>query len=523
MEKKNIKDLLDKLPHLQNLLFRRGYLLTSQEINLKSGYPFYRNWSKIQIKDYYLYVHKDQKYYIKDKNHETLILIGHAYNPWDNIADENKILKALINAMNINKDMFFKELSKLTGVFSIFRIKENEILAVQDSVGIMPVFYTDSTYFGKHIYLSSHSQLIADLCDLIMDYNIDKLVDSRFYLIGIRHLPGIKSPFKEVKMLTSNTYFKSDTSEVIRFYPKNKFTKLCEKESMEIICSVLKNSMKLISEKFDASISLTGGIDSKMTLAAAKGFYKQYKYFSFYSSEAEKRDAIAAKKICEHMGLKHKIYEVPSENQDIEDFNLIKKLIDHNSGYIKKHKDSEIRKIAYLYNQKDIELEVKSHVSEISRGFYYERHGLKTIPKPLKPRHMSNFYKRNMFDRKTLKYMDDAFREFIDITDFGRGFSNTYDESDMFYWEHRMSQWAALVKQDFDISHETTIIYNNRKLLNTFMNFNIQDRIDDVPQESIIKHLNKELYELNINNENAMNNNKRILLEKIFFKINSII
>lgn len=160
-------------------------------------------------------------------------------------------------------------------------------------------------------------------------------------------------------------------------------------------------------------------------------------------------------------------------------------------------------------------------MSEIGRGFYYEKHGLKTMPDPLKPRHMSNFYKRNMFDRKTLKYMDKAFEEFINVTKFGEHFLDRYDESDMFYWEHRMSQWVAFVKQDFDISHETTIIYNNRKLMDAFMNFDIQDRIEDIPQTNIIEKLNQELYNLKISNDNAMKDNKRILLERVFFEINS--
>ncbi|NMA49681.1 MAG: hypothetical protein GX947_07930 [Tissierellia bacterium] len=517
-----LENILKVKPYLQNLIFRRGYLLTSQNMDVGMGYPFYRNWTKTKVKNYYLYVHKDQKHYIQYSNNDVYILVGHAYNPWNNVSDENIILETLVKCMDISKDRFFEELSRVTGVFAIFMINEDRIVAVQDSVGIMPVFYMDNLVSSKEIFFSSHSQLIADLCNLKMDANIEKLINSKFYLIGIRHLPGIKSPFEEVKTLTANTYFESDTQRIIRFYPNATYDRLDEQEALETICTILKNSMMLISDKHNSSISLTGGIDSKMTLAATNGIYEKYKYFSFFSSEAEKKDAISANNICKVMGLEHKIYEVPGKNEDIKDFDLIYKIIDHNSGYVKKHKDAEIRKIAYLLSQNDIEFEVKSHVSEIGRGFYYKKHGLKTMPKHLRPRHMSNFYKRNMFDRKTLKYMDHSFIEFIKTTDFGKNFSARYDESDMFYWEHRMSQWAAFVKQDFDISHETTIIYNNRKLLDIFMNFSIENRIKDLPQREIIKRLNQELYELNINNENPMKNKKRILLERLFFEINSI-
>nr|WP_277398222.1 7-cyano-7-deazaguanine synthase [Neobacillus citreus] len=281
--------------------------------------------------------------------------------------------------------------------------------------------------------------------------------------------------------------------------------------------------MRLISKKFKASISLTGGIDSKMTLAAAKDFYQSFRYFSFYSTQAEEKDALAANKICKELTLEHKVYKVPQTNEEIGNFNLLSQIIDHNSAYIKKHKETELRKIIHLYQESEIEMEVKSHVSEIGRAFYYKKLGKKILPRPISPRHMSNLYKRNMFNRETLRYMDNAFLEFIQMTDFGKSFKNRYDESDMFYWEHRMSQWASLVKQDFDFSHNTTIIYNNRQLLDLFMNFTLEDRINDNPQKEIIEGLNPKLFDLNIKNDNAMKNKKRIILEKVFFELNSLI
>ena len=58
--------------------------------------------------------------------------------------------------------------------------------------------------------------------------------------------------------------------------------------------------MKLIHKKWDKpAISLTGGCDSKTTLACTKGEYENYNYFSYISNDSEEVDAIAAKKICD--------------------------------------------------------------------------------------------------------------------------------------------------------------------------------------------------------------------------------
>lgn len=527
MYKNDIKKELENKKNLQKLLYKRGYLFTSKNIKNLDEYPFYNNWKKININNYFLYVHLDQKFYIEKYNDIFFILIGHAYNPWDKIADEREILNNLVKENVNSSSSFFEKLNEITGVFTILKLENDNIYAVQDAVGLMPVYYKEINHSNKELWLSSHSQLIADLCHLEMDKPIYDLVNSKFYLIGIRHLPGIKSPFKKVKSLTANTYLvhkNYERQDVIRFFPNSSTcNSKTSEENVQIISKVLKNSMKIISKKYNAHVSLTGGTDSRMTLAASNEMEEKFKYFSFYSTEAEKKDVVAAQKIAKKLNLDYEVFKVPENNNELENFEIMKMLIEHNSGYIKKHTDAEIRKISYLLKEAQIKIEVKSHVSEIGRGFYYEKHGLNKMPKKLEPRHMSNFYKRNMFNRKVLKYMDSSFAEFINVTNFGDKFSKKYDESDMFYWEHRMSQWASFVNQDFDISHETTVIYNNRKLLDLFLDFELEDRISDAPQSKIVKNLNNKLNKLNIRNENAMNNKTRILIERIFFELNSLL
>jgi hypothetical protein len=80
-----------------------------------------------------------------------------------------------------------------------------------------------SCYFGTingEIFISSHPQLIADLCNLETDDFVEKLVKSRCYNIGNRHLPGNISPFKELKRLGGNTYAEyKNNFRIKRFYP----------------------------------------------------------------------------------------------------------------------------------------------------------------------------------------------------------------------------------------------------------------------------------------------------------------
>ena len=326
---------------------------------------------------YNLYINNHQNVYSQVFGESSFILmVGHAYNPWELESKEANILNSLLeNYLKKDEHTFHKKLSEVTGVFALIIIEEEGLKIYQDSVGIMPVTYLNE-YSNNQEFYSSHSQLIADLIGLEMDPAINKMIESKFYLIGIRHLPGIKTAYKELSALTANTYY-SSKEKVKRFYPFNIADKKTEEESYNQIALILENSMKLISEKYNAAISLTGGVDSKMTLAASSNHFNKFTYFSFFSSDAEKKDAEAARNICNNLKLKHDIYEIPNINDNITDFNTLKKIIEHNTSYIKKYKDSELRKIMYLATHSKFDVEVKSHVSEIGRGFYYKKHGLK--------------------------------------------------------------------------------------------------------------------------------------------------
>lgn len=523
--KDNIQDVLKERSYYRDMLFCRGYVITTNDLEeFYQDHPFYGNWERVRLKHLpngrvlNMYVHKWQRFYVYESKELSLVLIGHAYNPFTSQHLELEILEDLASAYSKSRDKFLDKVGELTGVHVIIVINEEEAFILQDCCGLMPIYYG---HISGDLYLSSHSQLIADLCDLVMSLQVEQYLSASFYKIGISQLCGIESPFAELTMLSPNTLLAIPQCEVHRFYPRTALHK-ADMDTMSFIRNALRSSIEMCVLKWDCSISLTGGTDSQMTLASAKDFYDRLKFFSFVSSMAEEQDALAAGRICSGLGLEHVIYWIPENDSEITDFDVIASVMDHNQAYMRNRTGSDARKRAYLAQHTDVVVEIKSHVSEVARAFYYKKLGKLTFKYPLTPRNMSNLAKRNLFNRRILKYMDDSYRRFIEVTDFG-DFPQGFDESDMFYWENRMPAWGALVKQSFDVSHETTIIYNNRKLLEAFLSFDLEARISDLPQQEIIAQLNPALSKLNISNLNAMTNKKRIILERIFFEVNSLL
>ena len=76
--KEEMKQILDQNPKYKVDLFKRGFLITNDgSINL-SEYPFYDNWSKQELGDYFVYIHNKQKLYTYEEQEKLFFLIGHA-------------------------------------------------------------------------------------------------------------------------------------------------------------------------------------------------------------------------------------------------------------------------------------------------------------------------------------------------------------------------------------------------------------------------------------------------------------
>jgi hypothetical protein len=164
-------------------------------------------------------------------------------------------------------------------------------------------------------------------------------------------------------------------------------------------------------------------------------------------------------------------------------------------------------------------MELKGHVSEIGRAFYCKAMGVPELPATLTPRHMSNLYKRNLFNRRLLRWTDECFRELPAGTGFGQAFFD-YEEADMFYWEHRMPQWGALANQDHDMVHDMTTLFNNRRLLVNLLKPDRPDRISHRLHRDVIGALWPEVLQVPLSAKTGLKARIRQLLERWFFRLN---
>lgn len=517
--KEEIAEILDRRPQYRDCLFARGYLVTDDASIDASGYPFYGLWQQHDIRGKKIYIHPSEKLYQYETAERTFVLIGHAYNPFNGKHEEQSLLEDC-GAEPFSTETLFRTASEWTGIFAMFVLQRESVLFFSDATSMKSCNYVMKN--GK-FYAASHAQLLADLLELPMTKYAAKIRDTKVYNTGMRWMPGTNTAYESVQRLCPNLYAeaKNGAVDIHRFYPVYAHEELTSKEAQEQMADrigqALQTGMELCLKKWPrAALSLTGGMDSGAAFASTKSFSDKFRIFSFDCKGSEVRDSNAAREICKTEGLEHHQYHIPADSAEIPDFDDLKKIVNHNTSYIKNLAEEEIRKIAYLRSLNDFDVEIKSDIAEIGRAFYDRKYGMR-LPEKLNERHLSALQTRFVCMPRLLRQTDKAYRKSLKDTALTEAPFN-YDHADLVYWEYRIGAATAMTTLSLEMAHELTLPYNNRKLLDMFLCFPHEQRLQDFPQKYVIKTRMPEIVREDVQVQNAYFGKRRILLEKAYFR-----
>jgi len=520
-----MKSLLDqeKFRLYREYLYTRGYLLTDAESIELNRYPFYGNWKIIRLCKFKIYIHFKQKCVVYDDDNRKFFLIGHCYNPFSGEKDEDIILKLL--AEYSKKDEYFEYLNQLTGNFVTgYEERDGKLSFTCDATGML------TTYYGRvedSFYVSCYSHLIGDICNLRFDPYVKRLLDYRFYKLFGKMLPGDMSTYENIRHVIPNFQitYENGKTEKKRFWPVEAISTDTAQaeydEKIKFSAEILHNSLRLISEKWPgkAAISLTGGCDSKTTLACAEGLYNRYDYFSYISSEAEKVDAEAAEKICHMLGLNHKTYQIPESDQEFKNIEIWRAILSRNCGEIGENNVNDVRKRAYFVYHHDFDVEVKSWVSEVVRAYYNKRFNRREFPQYPNARYLTAMYKVFFWERGLVYETDKRFQHYLDEY-YTKDIFDKVNWTDLIFWEYRVSSWNGLViSNEHSLSFDITIPYNNRILLQTLLETPLEKRIEDQCHKDIQRIMNKKIADTGISVINLKHTKKRADFEKMYLAV----
>lgn len=511
MKKEVIQKILQKHSYLRDKLFCRGYVITNSIISEKD-YPFYGLWIKRTIDEYTLLVSPKQHSYIYKGKQGTWVLIGHAYNPVTMDSDEMTILKKMDEAND-----FINVLNELTGVFTLHIIKDGIIRVYGDASCMQSTFY--GLIEGK-TWLSTHANLIGDLCNLSWSSYVKKLASYKFFPLLGNSLPGNLTQFTEVERLMPNCSVQIGGGKLLieRFYTPKRLL-LNSDAIVSEVARLLHNNLELIARKWEKpAISCTGGCDSKTTMACAVGLYDKFRYFSYISNDSEKVDAEAAKNIVNAFGQNHKIYKIPDTDNAFQELEDTRSLLFWNTGALCENNRNDVRKRKFFEDTEDFDVEVKSWASEIGRAYYSKRFAnRKSFGKKPTPRKCTAMYKFFLHNRPLVWKTDKVFKEWLNKY-FKQDEEHPIDWQEQLFWEFRVPSWNGLViTGEHRYSFDITIPYNNRKLIELLVSVPIEERINDTIYSKIRSKMNPEIDKTGIAITNVKHTNNRAKAENIYY------
>ena len=484
------------------------------------NFPYFGNWSEYQWHEVCFYIHKNQKLFVHEADGKLYFLIGHAYDPFSLIADENKILDHLASCSCGDFERGIPCINDLTGLFLLGIIDDHKITFCGDFESMRATYYGK---IGSHWYLASHEELVAFQEELTKDSYVERLEKYRWYYLYGEGLPGDISHYLELKKLVCNIWvtYEDGAFTSRRMWPRGPL-KMCENEDdyqeiVKEIAKIMQRSLELTSQKWDqVAISVTGGRDSKGSVAASIHIKDRFQYYSYNSQPAELVDCEAAHAICQTIGLEHTTYDIPLDRPVFPEYDLVHAILCVNSNR-KKFNHNDIMKRIWFRKQHPFDMEVKSWTSEIGRAFCYARYGVKHLPKKATGRRVNAINNIFLMNPKLMYETDRQYREYLKKTEYNEHMFN-YDWTDLIILEMRDSRWGAdVISVEHMFSHDVTVPYNNRHLGDLLLMPPLEKRISSQTHIDFTNLLCPEIEATNIAVRDAGHDNKRMWLDKIYF------
>ena len=468
----------------QSLLFKGGYLITdirTSRIENESVNHVLSRWKKTAARSYLIFCDPAVDLHEQEDGETKIVLIGRVLDPINNEDRISEILAHLLGFYRKSENYFFDYLDKLTGRFVLLLASPTRNFVLQDATGNRSLFYNNR---ASDLIISSHIQLIADIKGHQIPEERRAFIASKSYQSHVRHFPGTLTPYIEIDALTPNTLLGLDEFRVARFFPRDRFVRRkLSGDLIDEISSILTRQIKLLSTKQPLGVSLTGGIDSRLTLATSRELKDSILYYTFATdrNSFEQRDAELAQKICRDVGVRHLIIrgiETPISDEDHQFLQVFRR----NTAFMRADRQGMIAKALHEQYPHG-HLHLKSNVSELGKGLYRSKEYF--LPGKANPQMLAHLYGTNAKSGFCVA----AFQDFIKRTDLKHAVSMGYDIYDLFHWEHRLGCWQALQLLDFDMSQDTMIPYNNRYLLGKMMSIEPAKRHSHALYFSIIRHV----------------------------------
>src|SRR5699024_8690747 len=435
----------------------------------------YRN-EKILDKYYYYYDNSMRKYLLQENDRFLIIHGEFIHIGIDEMLSGNELLTKLFTLYEDKYNEFLDTLDFISGRFVIIVGNREKVEVYPDATNSGSAFFLKNTNI-----LSSHANLLSD-CFNLQERDIPD---------GYKNIL-LNTPYEEVGSTIPNYSLTLGTNDFHRFFPRenNKYTYLEEGQKFQLIERFWKKQLNITFEESDNVIlSLTGGGDSRTSLALIREHLDKVKLFTYAATDGMDKsnsstkglsiDNDIVKQMVKDLKLKHRFFYFDQDDKTLtnDEYNAI------NKNSIAMHSRFFV---AYLRQNYDLNnlIHVRANQLEIVQA-YVVRHNHKIDNIEYALQAFNERFRKYINTEEDKRITAEMFYDYIDKTNFDESIYD-YKILDLFYWEAFMGRWYPEVLNSHDIVCRTLSPYNHRALIDITLSFPLQKRRERYFQYELI-------------------------------------
>lgn len=456
----------------EHLLFRRQYLfgptVEARPNWLKQPMP---NGNLLTVHpDLELTTYKGQRY--------EFVLLGYILDPLNPAHTNQQVLEVFDRAASDLRSVLDMLYDK-SGHYVLFVYSQEFEIVVNDAGGLKQVFYCRDDN-GK-TWLSSQSALIAQQLNLPLSDGASHYINSEVFRKELEpYWPADCTPYEGVHHLQPNHYLDLKNLETVRFWPYRKLRRYSLTKGTRLMADLLKGTCDAAHQRFAGALTLTGGYDTRVILAACREFIRDMDVFSmlYRNLTEDSPDIVIARDIASRLNLNHYLVncnlEIPSDFLEVYNRSTQGYKTDWTNLVYGRYIGVPMDKVVY-----------KGNIAEAGRCDYW--------PDGIYPVNVDLSKLVDELGLGDIPFIRTSMREWMKNALFTEKLG--YKLLDIFAWEIESGGWQAMSHSIFGFAHEEFSPFGNRKILDVMLGVPSRYRSwpDITLEQEIVRYLWPEL------------------------------
>lgn len=487
-------------------VYPRGFCLTPVETDLFDDLPHFKHVAL--NRQYHLYVDDAAGHDVATAGDtDGVVIVGKAWPmstgvvPSDTDSPAQSLLDIYRSAENHLDGLRSIEdaLYDFAGRYAVVVCTENDLVLYNDAVGTRTVYFNERTR-----QVASHYDMLARLSG--------KPAAGLEFGEARWEATWDVTDHEDIFALLPNHRFRFDGLSRERFFltEPNRAADMLEETKFKTVFKLWDEQMQWMLRCSDGRkihFSMTGGMDSRTTLAMARKYVKKFSSFTYTVREAVPetagplktnfqrvlgRDYRIVKRLEEFLPEGHRFIVRKAEGSGLsaDDISVLKRNCLLRSGH------GRWILPGYMEASKDIRtIHYRGNLLEIGR--LYGGSTVGTDPRAVARRRSRAFAAKQKLS--TDKFVEFFLQKFDDFK-FDE-IHKDYETNDAFYWEHRHGRWYSEVLNETDIAFDTISPFNCRRIIDIFLSFEPEVRKQAYMQKELIYRAHPVLMFFGINED----------------------